>query len=180
MKISIIGLGLIGGSIGRATLAKTDHTVFGYDIDELVITKALMMNAIHQKGDDKTLAESDLVIIALTPQLTIEKMEEILPKLKKDAILMDCCGTKRVIVDKMRELQEQYPDINFVGVHPMAGREFSVDCLPLAVKMMWLRRLAKRKQASLLCNWGVLPNWIRPSFTNVLMLWIRVLQRLWF
>lgn len=125
MKISIIGLGLIGGSIGRATLAKTDHTVYGYDIDELVITKALMMNAINQKGDDKTLAESDLVIIALTPQLTIEKMEEILPKLKKDAILMDCCGTKRVIVDKMRELQDQYPDINFVGVHPMAGREFS-------------------------------------------------------
>ena len=106
MKISIIGLGLIGGSIGRATLAKTDHTVFGYDIDELVMTKALMMNAIHQKGDDSTLADSDLVIIALTPQLTIETMERICPLLKKDAILMDTCGTKRVIVEKMRELSK--------------------------------------------------------------------------
>ena len=125
MKISIIGLGLIGGSLGRATLAKTDHTVYGYDIDELVMTKALMMNAIHQKGDDSTLADSDLVIIALTPQLTIETMERICPLLKKDAILMDTCGTKRVIVDKMKELSKQYPDINFVGVHPMAGREFS-------------------------------------------------------
>ena len=80
MKISIIGLGLIGGSIGRATLAKTEHTVYGYDISESVLIKAELMNAISERGTDETLAQSDMVIISITPEHTIEEMEKICPK----------------------------------------------------------------------------------------------------
>lgn len=125
MKISIIGLGLIGGSIGRATLAKTEHTVYGYDISESVLLKAELMNAITERGTDESLSQSDMVIIALSPELTMSKMEEICPKLKDGTIIIDTCGIKRQVIDKMNELLEKYPDLHFAGVHPMAGREFS-------------------------------------------------------
>ncbi len=125
MKISIIGLGLIGGSIGRATLAKTEHTVYGYDISESVLIKAELMNAISERGTDETLAQSDMVIISITPEHTIEEMEKICPKLKPGAIVIDTCGIKRQVIDKMEELIEKYPELHFAGVHPMAGKEFS-------------------------------------------------------
>ena len=107
MKISIIGLGLIGGSIGRATLAKTEHTVYGYDISESVLIKAELMNAISERGTDETLAQSDMVIISITPEHTIEEMEKICPKLKPGAIVIDTCGIKRQVIDKMEELIEK-------------------------------------------------------------------------
>ena len=125
MKISIIGLGLIGGSIGRATLAKTNNIVYGYDISESVLLKAELMHAISERGTEKTLSDSDLVIIALSPEATIEKMEVICPLLKPGTIVIDTCGIKRLVVDKMNELLEKYPELHFAGVHPMAGREFS-------------------------------------------------------
>ena len=46
MNIGIIGLGLIGGSIARATMKYTDNKVYGFDVDENAMLKAEMMNAI--------------------------------------------------------------------------------------------------------------------------------------
>ena len=125
MKISIIGLGLIGGSIGRATLAKTEHTVYGYDISESVLIKAELMNAISERCTEENLAQSDMVIISISPELTIATMERICPMLKPGAIVIDTCGIKRQVIDKMEELYSKYPEIHFAGVHPMAGKEFS-------------------------------------------------------
>ena len=48
MKIGIFGLGLIGGSFALATSQRTDHAVFGYDIDELSLTKAKADGAITE------------------------------------------------------------------------------------------------------------------------------------
>jgi prephenate dehydrogenase len=66
-----------------------------------------------------------MIALALCPTAAIETMEKIAPKLKKGAMIFDCCGVKRQIVAKMRELSKAYPDLGFLGVHPMAGREFS-------------------------------------------------------
>ncbi len=125
MKIAIYGLGLIGGSIGRATIKNTAHTVYGADLNGDSIKKAFLVSAIHQELTADSLKECDLVILALYPDAAISIMKKILPSLKDGAVLIDCCGTKRDIVLAMEEAQKEYPNVSFVATHPMAGREFS-------------------------------------------------------
>lgn len=126
MKIAIIGMGLIGGSLGRAILKNTQHEVLGYDLDKSVLQKASLLNA-HTRALDKEndLPQVDIVILALCPRAAIESMRDIVPHLKDGAIVMDICGNKRVIVDEMTRLEKEYPNLFFIGTHPMAGREFS-------------------------------------------------------
>lgn len=125
MNIGIIGLGLIGGSLGKAILARTKHLVYGKDIDPIAVIKARLTNAITEQLSDEMLEKLDLVIVALPPAKTIQEMGKIVPHLKKGAILIDCAGTKRKVITAMEGLKKDYPDIEFVGTHPMAGREFS-------------------------------------------------------
>lgn len=125
MIVAIYGLGLIGGSIGRATLAKTEHKVYGADIDKSAVLKAKMLNAITDELTDETLKKADLVVLAVNPRTAIKLMDEICPKLKKGATVIDCCGNKRNVVAAMNKLNETYKDIGFIATHPMAGREFS-------------------------------------------------------
>lgn len=125
MKIAIFGMGLIGGSIGRATLKKTAHSVYGFDIDDTALQKAELLGALSERGDDAVLSTVDMVVLAVTPRVAISILKEIVPKLKDGTIVIDCCGTKRQIVAEMNTLHEKYPELQFAGVHPMAGREFS-------------------------------------------------------
>ena len=125
MNIGIIGMGLIGGSLGKAIIKNTNHKVFGFDIDETTMLKAELLNAQSQKLNMQDYSKLDIVIIALCPNNTIEIMQNICPVLKDGATIIDTCGNKRKVVSSMQELQKAYPKLNFVGCHPMAGREFS-------------------------------------------------------
>ena len=49
MKIGIIGLGLIGGSMAKAISEHTDHTVLGLDLDPCIVLKAKMTKVISQE-----------------------------------------------------------------------------------------------------------------------------------
>ena len=125
MNIALYGLGLIGGSIGRATLAKTDHLVYGKDTDPAAMLKAKMLGAITDELSEEKLAQADLVIFAVNPRTAIRLLPEVCPLLKKGATVIDCCGNKRNVVAKMEEMHVLYPELGFIGAHPMAGREFS-------------------------------------------------------
>ena len=126
MKIGIFGMGLIGGSLGRAILKYTDHEVFGFDIDKSALKKASLLSAHTRPLDlDKDLPSLDMVIFALCPRAAIASMKEVVPHLKAGAIVMDICGNKRIIVEEMTRLEELFPNLFFIGTHPMAGREFS-------------------------------------------------------
>ncbi len=125
LKIALFGLGLIGGSLGRAVIKNTDYSVYGKDVDSEAVLKARMLNAITDELTDELLGKCDLIVLSVNPRIAIKLLEEICPKLKKGATVTDCCGNKRGIVNKMEELHEKYPDIGFIGAHPMAGREFS-------------------------------------------------------
>ena len=71
MEIGIVGLGLIGGSLAKAISQNTDHTVYGFDISDSVIKKAMLVDAIEQPLTDELLPHCDIVIVALYPQATI-------------------------------------------------------------------------------------------------------------
>ena len=125
MNVAIIGLGLIGASFGKSLIKKGENKVFGYDINPDVLLKAELVKAIDDKLTPYNIKDIDLLIISVYPRAFKEVAEKYLPQMKKGAILMDFCGIKRGIEQDMKDLAEKYPDISFIGAHPMAGREFS-------------------------------------------------------
>ncbi len=125
MNIGIYGLGLMGGSLGRALIRHTDHTIFGYDIDKVSMTKGDLLQAYHHELTTENMQDMDIVIVALHPEATVTALKQVAPLMKDEAILCDCCGNKRTIVSVMEDLRKQFSTLQYISLHPMAGREFS-------------------------------------------------------
>ena len=125
MKIAIFGMGLIGASLGRAILKYTSHEVYGYDISAEVLERATELNAHTRALVDGDYKSIDLAVFALNPDIAICEMERVCPLLKNGATVADTCGNKRIIAGEMTALKNKYPNLHFVGTHPMAGREYS-------------------------------------------------------
>jgi len=123
MTVGIIGLGLIGGSLAKAYKAAGD-TVFAYDNDESILEFAIMSGVVDAPLESGKLKSCDLILIALYPTAAIEYLEKAAPYISQEAIVIDCCGTKKNICDAGFRLAEQY-GFTFVGGHPMAGIEQS-------------------------------------------------------
>ena len=124
MKIGIVGLGLIGGSLAKTIQSHTDATVVGYDIYPTTLNKAKMLGAVDEVMDEQNLKECDMVIIALYPQDTVDFVKKNASNFKPDAIIMDCCGVKQAVCDPLHDFCYN-KKIWFIGAHPMAGREYS-------------------------------------------------------
>ena len=124
MKIGIIGLGLIGGSLAMSLRRHTEHTVFGYDIDPQVMLRAKAMEAIHDALDADTLPACDVVLVALFPELCaryiIEHQDDFGPR----TLVIDCAGVKRHVCGQVEPVAARHA-WTYIGGHPMAGREFS-------------------------------------------------------
>ncbi len=125
MNVGIVGLGLMGASFGRALRAKGKAKVFGADIAEDTLLKAELIGAIDDVLDEKSAAELDMLVISVYPRDFKKVAETYLPFMKKGSVVLDFCGIKRSVCKDMKELSISYPDINFIGGHPMAGREYS-------------------------------------------------------
>jgi len=125
MKIAIIGLGLIGGSLGRTIVKKTNDQVYAFDVDKKAMLAGRLLSAYHEELTDENIKEMDVVFFSLYPEVLEKALIEYCPKLKKGCLVLDGCGNKRRVVRQMKELSSIYPDLKFISTHPMAGREFS-------------------------------------------------------
>ena len=124
MKTAVIGLGLIGGSMAKAFKDNTDSEVYGLDINASVMLKAKLVGAIDGELTDDILAQCDRVIIALYPESTVEILQSKADIIKKGAVVIDCSGVKRYVFTPAHELAKAH-GFEFIGGHPMAGREYS-------------------------------------------------------
>lgn len=124
MKIAVVGLGLIGGSVCKAIKAGTLHTVFGMDTDEETQKLALSDGAVDEIIDENRLGEANMTIVCLYPVQTVEFIAANADKFKKGSIVIDICGVKEYIVSRCTPILAA-KGIHFIGTHPMAGREFS-------------------------------------------------------
>ena len=125
MNIGIVGLGLIGGSMARAYREYSieqgsEIKIFGADKNHTIIDFAKLEGTLDGTLDESTLAECDLVFIALYPLAAIEYLKNNAPVFKKGAMVMDLCGTKRDVCAVGFSLAEEHGFV-FVGGHPMAG-----------------------------------------------------------
>ncbi len=124
MKIGVIGLGIMGGSLALAS-KRAGHVVFGHDINENTINKAIELQAIDSALTSQNASDIDILVVSVFPSAFMSATEKFLPYLKSGAVVCDFCGIKRKIVSCMEKLSACRGDLNFVGGHPMAGREVS-------------------------------------------------------
>ena len=124
MNIGIIGLGLIGGSLAKSIKQHSGHTVWGYDIDPNVITKALMCGAMDDELNDERLAQCGIVLVALYPERCVRYISENADKFAPGTLVVDCAGVKRSVYGPVSEVAKGR-SWTYIGGHPMAGREFS-------------------------------------------------------
>lgn len=122
MKIGVIGLGLIGGSMAKAIRLNTDYDVFGTDIDRNVVMRAKVIEAISGELCNENIGECDILLLALYPDATVEAVKKYAPYIKKGAYVVDCGGVKGKVCRMIPEFADEYGFI-FVGGHPMAGIE---------------------------------------------------------
>ena len=124
MKIGIIGLGLIGGSLAMSIRKHTEHPVFGYDIDRQVMLRAKAVEAIHDELTGDMLPGCDIVLVSLFPQLCADWILAHADAFGKGALVIDCAGVKRHVFDQVAPAAADR-EWTYIGGHPMAGREFS-------------------------------------------------------
>lgn len=127
LNLAIIGVGLIGGSLGLALKDKLKDDIY---VTGLSRTEESMANAINCGAVDfasadveQVVKDADVVYLS-TPVLQIIPMvKKILPFLKSGAIITDAGSTKEVVGTAIKELLPA--DIYYVSGHPMTGKEKS-------------------------------------------------------
>lgn len=122
-NITVVGLGLIGGAFAMALKDLKPKNLWGIDIDENTIETAENMGIIDKgySNAEIPLKNSDIVIIALYPNLTEKFIKENNEFFKSGAIITDSAGIKETLVTNVNAFIRE--DVDFIGGHPMAGRE---------------------------------------------------------
>jgi prephenate dehydrogenase len=119
-NLAILGVGLLGGSIGLAVRSKlSDCRIVGYGHRKETLAKALEIGAIDEafESPGEAVRGADLVILCTPVGILGKMIAAIEPQLKPDAIVTDVGSTKRSVVAAGGRLKR------FVGSHPMAGSE---------------------------------------------------------
>jgi prephenate dehydrogenase len=123
MKISIIGTGLIGGSIAKG-LKKNNPKIHlqGFDKTE-VIQKAMKDGTIDtalKTIDDSV--DSDIIFLCLPTELSLFVLEELGPNISPNTVISDVCGVKGIFAYKWKNMESKGV---YVGGHPLTGKDKS-------------------------------------------------------
>ncbi|MGH2454119.1 MAG: prephenate dehydrogenase [bacterium] len=117
-QIAIVGLGLIGGSLGLRLRALGLGRVAGIDADEEVARRAVERGAADEASADLSgVAEAEVVFVAVPLERTIAVAREAAARARKDAIVTDVASVKAPITAALAGLRE----VRYVGGHPMFG-----------------------------------------------------------
>lgn len=123
LKVTIVGLGLIGGSLGMALKKKKLARVIGLTRNAEKAALAVKMNAVDYASTNikGILQDADIIFICYPIHLIIPEILKIIQFVKPGAIITDVGSTKEFIVKQAEKLMPR--KVFFVGGHPMAGKE---------------------------------------------------------
>ena len=129
MKVGIIGLGLIGGSISlKLKEVNNDITVYGFDKNNQSLDFSLSKQIIDHKLDLGSLLDFDYLFLAIPVESIKSQLASILDKISERTLVIDFGSTKYQICNSV---SKHYKRGNFLAAHPIAGTEFSG---PIAAK----------------------------------------------
>ena len=116
MRIAVLGVGLIGGSVGLAARARLDAEVVGWDPAPGVLDAALEVGAINRAAPDAAaaLAGAEAAFVAAPVGVLPAAIAAALDAAGEDCVVTDVGSTKRGVVESVR-------DERFIGGHPLAG-----------------------------------------------------------
>jgi len=124
MNIGIIGLGLMGSSLALAINKYCqDIIIYGNDKNRGNLDYVLANNIITDVLNIDRLSRLDILFLAVPVRASIEVLEEIRPYLNAERTLITDLGSTKSYI--CREMKERFPDLKFIGGHPMTGRETS-------------------------------------------------------
>jgi len=119
MIVGIVGLGLISGSMAKAYSAAC-HTVLADNRNKTILDFAMLDGDVSAPLNEENIKTCDLILVGLPPEASIRWIEAHAHEIASHTVVMDLCGTKRVVCSACFPLAAQY-GFTFVGGHPMAG-----------------------------------------------------------
>lgn len=124
-NITIVGLGLIGGSFAMALKKLKPKNLWAIDIDKDTLIAAEKMYIIDKgyTSPEIPLSNSDIVILAIYPQKTVDFVKNYMNLFKSGAVITDTAGIKMDLIKEIMPVLRE--DLDFIGGHPMAGKEES-------------------------------------------------------
>ena len=123
MKVGIVGLGLIGGSIGLKLKDLYDNIIiYGYDIDDDSVSYCLKNKIIDVKFDEEFISEFDFIFLAIPVESIKKQLSDYLNKTSDNTLIIDLGSTKFQICNSVENHQNRK---NYLAAHPIAGTEFS-------------------------------------------------------
>ena len=123
MKIYIIGIGLIGGSMALdIKKLYSNVSVFGIDANEEHLDKALEIGLIDQKATIETIEEADFIIVAIPVDVALVVLPKVLDFVSENTLVLDVGSTKFPICEAVENHKNRR---HFMATHPIAGTEFS-------------------------------------------------------
>jgi len=120
MTVGIVGLGLIGGSIGLA-LREPGRRIVGYDPNSASVKVAFDRGCIDAFAELDEVSKADIVFVAVPPRHVVEVLDSIREQKGPETVYTDCTSVKSEVV----EWALAHNDPQFVMGHPMAGHERS-------------------------------------------------------
>jgi prephenate dehydrogenase len=135
-RVAIVGLGLIGGSIGLGLRAWSSQQskdgssgleITGFDTDLEQQHYAKKLNAVDKAEWElgKAVRDADIVVICTPVRAMKDTFTDIAPMLKSGAVVTDVGSTKAQVLEWAEELLPR--TVSFVGGHPMAGKALSIE-----------------------------------------------------
>ena len=123
MKIGVVGLGLIGGSIALSSKYRyIDCHVYGMDVNSEHLQMAKQLKIIDHQLDETSYEDLDILILSTPVDVAIKLISPLLDKIGPNTLLMDTGSTKRLIC---RSIANHTKREQFLAAHPIAGTEFS-------------------------------------------------------
>jgi prephenate dehydrogenase len=118
MKVAVLGVGLIGGSIGLAARRRVAAHVVGYDREASALSQAVELGAIDEPAFElaDAVRDADIVFVATPVGIAAQTARQALQEAGAECVVSDVGSTKRAIVSAIS-------DPRFVGTHPLAGAE---------------------------------------------------------
>lgn len=123
MKVVVIGIGLIGGSMVLDIKAlHPDATILGIDANENHLQEAIDLGVVEKAGSTEDLADADFVIVSVPVDIALVVLPQVLDAVGENTIVFEVGSTKLPICEEVANHPKRR---NYIATHPIAGTEFS-------------------------------------------------------
>ncbi|MEC8396836.1 MAG: prephenate dehydrogenase [Bacteroidota bacterium] len=123
MKVGVIGVGLIGGSLALSAREHIpDVEIFGSNRSEINLQKSLDLGLINFRLDDALIKQMDVILLTIPVDVAMDRLVDLLDEVNDNALIIDFGSTKAAICQQVALHSKRG---QFLATHPIAGTEYS-------------------------------------------------------